>query len=52
MDDGLSSITGLIRGYVVPQTQFKRTGPLLNTDFVGKGNFEQRGRSGTKKIKI
>ncbi len=40
----LASITGLIRGYVVPSSQCKRTSPLLLTDFVdqlGNGNFEQ-----------
>ena len=49
--DVLASITGLIRGYVVTNSQFKRTSPLLITDFVdqlGNGNFEQMGRSGTK----
>lgn len=48
----LASITGLIRGYVVPSSQCKRTSPLLIEDFVdqlGNGNFEQMGRSGTKK---
>jgi hypothetical protein len=47
----LNSITGLIRGYVVPSSQCKRTSPLLLEDFVdqiGNGNFEQMGRSGTK----
>lgn len=47
----LASITGLIRGYVVPASQCKRTSPLLLEDFVdqlGNGNFEQMGRSGTK----
>lgn len=47
----LASITGLVRGYVVPSTQCKRTSPLLMEDFVdqlGNGNFEQMGRSGTK----
>ncbi len=47
----LASITGLVRGYVVPSSQFKRTSPLLLEDFVdqlGNGNFEQMGRSGTK----
>lgn len=42
--DVLSSITGLIRGYVVPSSQCKRTSPLLITDFVDQlynGNFEQ-----------
>lgn len=47
----LTSITGLIRGYVVPSSQCKRTSPLLLEDFIdqlGNGNFEQMGRSGTK----
>lgn len=47
----LASITGLIRGYVVPSSQCKRTSPLLLEDFIdqlGKGNFEQMGRSGSK----
>ncbi len=47
----LTSITGLLRGYVVPSSQCKRTSPLLLEDFVdqlGNGNFEQLGRSGTK----
>ena len=41
----------MIRGYVVPSSQCKRTSPLLLEDFVdqlGKGNFEQMGRSGSK----
>ncbi len=49
--DVLCSMTGLIRGYVVPSSQCKRTSPLLITDFVdllGNGNFEQMGRSGSK----
>lgn len=49
--DVLTSITGLIRGYVVPSSQCKRTSPLLITDFIdqlGNGNFEQMGRSGSK----
>lgn len=47
----LASITGLVRGYVVPSSQCKRTSSLLMEDFVdklGNGNFEQMGRSGTK----
>ncbi len=47
----LCSITGLIRGYVIPKNENKRTSPLLITDFVdqlGNGNFEQLGRSGSK----
>lgn len=47
----LASITGMIRGYVVPSSQCKRTSPLLLEDFIdqlGNGNFEQMGRSGSK----
>lgn len=47
----LSSITGLIRGYVVPSSQCKRTSPLLLEDFVdqlGNGNFEQYGQAGER----
>ncbi|MDD3002038.1 MAG: type I-Fv CRISPR-associated protein Cas7fv [Candidatus Riflebacteria bacterium] len=47
----LVSITGLIRGYVIPACQYKRTSPLLLEDFVeilGNGNFEQMGRCGSK----
>lgn len=47
----LASITGLIRGYVVPKSQCKRTSPLLLEDFVdqlGNGNFEQFGQAGKR----
>jgi len=47
----LSSITGLIRGYVVPSSQCKRTSPLLMEDFIdqlGNGNFEQFGQAGER----
>ena len=47
----LSSMTGLIRGYVVPNSQNKRTSPLLLEDFVdqlGNGNFEQFGQAGER----
>lgn len=47
----LASATGLIRGYVVPATQNKRTSPLLLEDFVdqlGNGNFEQFGQAGER----
>lgn len=47
----LCSLTGLMRGYVIPKNENKRTSPLLLTDFVdqlGNGNFEQMGRSGSK----
>lgn len=47
----LASETGLIRGYVVPSTQNKRTSPLLLEDFVdqlGNGNFEQFGQAGVR----
>lgn len=49
--DLLCSFTGLIRGYVIPKNENKRTSPLLITDFVdrlGNGNYEQMGRSGSK----
>lgn len=51
----LTSITGLVRGYVVPASQCKRTSPLLLEDFVdqlGNGNFEQMGRSGSKEKEL
>jgi len=47
----LASVTGLIRGYVVPASQNKRTSPLLLEDFVdqlGNGNFEQFGQAGER----
>lgn len=47
----LASITGLIRGYVVPASQFKRASPLLIEDFVdqlGNGNFDQFGQAGVR----
>ena len=47
----LASITGLIRGYVIPASQSKRTSPLLLEDLVDQlrnGNIEQMGKSGTK----
>jgi len=47
----LASVTGLIRGYVVPESQNKRTSPLLMEDFVdqlGNGNFEQFGQAGER----
>lgn len=47
----LASITGLIRGYVVPSSQCKRTSPLLMEDSVdelGNGNFEQFGQAGER----
>lgn len=49
--DLLCSVTGLMRGYVIPKNENKRTSPLLLTDFLdelGNGNFEQMGRSGSK----
>ena len=51
LQDVLASATGLIRGYVVPATQNKRTSPLLIEDFVdqlGNGNFEQFGQAGER----
>jgi len=47
----ISSITGLIRGYVVPSSQCKRTSPLLIEDFVdqlGNGNFDQFSQAGER----
>lgn len=47
----IASLTGLIRGYVVPSSQCKRTSPLLMEDFVdqlGNGNFEQFGQAGER----
>ncbi len=47
----LASITGLVRGYVVPESQNKRASPLLMEDFVdqlGNGNFEQFGQAGER----
>ena len=47
----IASITGLIRGYVLPSSQCKRTSPLLIEDFVdqlGNGNFEQFGQAGER----
>lgn len=47
----LASLTGLIRGYVIPASQHKRTSPLLIEDFVdqlGNGNFEQFGQAGER----
>lgn len=44
MEKILASVTGLLRGYVVTDSQFKRTSPLLLEDFVDQlhnGNFEQ-----------
>ena len=47
----LCSVLGLVRGYVIPKTENKRTSALLITDFEEKlclGNYEQMGRSGSK----
>lgn len=47
----LASITGLMRGFVVPSSQCKRNSPLLMEDFVdelGNGNFEQFGQAGER----
>jgi hypothetical protein len=55
LEDVLKSMTGLIRGYVVPSSQCKRTSPLLLEDFIdqlGNGNFEQMGRSGSKEKEV
>ncbi len=47
----IASLTGLVRGFVVPASQNKRTSPLLLEDFVdqlGNGNFEQFGQAGER----
>lgn len=47
----LASPLGLIRGYVIPASQYKRKSPLYLEDLVdtlGNGNFEQLGKSGSK----
>jgi hypothetical protein len=47
----LASITGLIRGYVVPSSQCKRASALLLEDLVdqlGNGNFEQFAQAGER----
>lgn len=51
MDKIICSLTGLLRGYVIPDQEYKRTSPLLITDFedtLNNGNFEQMGRAGSK----
>lgn len=51
----LASITGLIRGYAVPESQCHRASPLFLSDFVDQlhnGNFEQMSRSGPKERKF
>lgn len=54
LDKLLCSVTGLVRGYVIPASENKRTSALLLEDFVDQlrnGNFEQMGKSGTKEKK-
>jgi len=51
LDKLLCSMVGLVRGYVIPATENKRTSALLLEDFVdqlGNGNFEQMTKSGSK----
>ncbi|KAF3983776.1 MAG: hypothetical protein HFP81_05550 [Methylococcales symbiont of Hymedesmia sp. n. MRB-2018] len=54
MEKLLCSITGLMRGYVIPKKEYKRTSALLITDFnateetAKNGNFEQMSTSGSK----
>jgi len=54
MEKLLCSVTGLIRGYVIPKKEYKRTSALLVTDFnatketAKHGNYEQMSRSGSK----
>jgi hypothetical protein len=55
LDKVIASFTGLMRGYVVPSSQCKRSSPLLIEDFVdqlGNGNFEQFGRAGSKEKEV
>ena len=54
LDKLLCSMVGLVRGYVIPATENKRTSALLLEDFVdklGNGNYEQMGKAGTKEKK-
>lgn len=54
LDKLLCSMVGLVRGYVIPATENKRTSALLLTDFVNilpTGNFEQMGKAGSKEKK-
>ena len=47
----LASMTGLVRGYVVPASMCRKASCLLVEDFVdqlGNGNFEQFGQSGER----
>jgi len=51
VDKVLCSIIGLVRGYVIPKKDVKRTSALLITDFIDQarnGNYEQMGCSGSK----
>jgi hypothetical protein len=51
LNDVIASITGLVRGFVVPASQCKRTSALLIEDFVdelGNGNFDQFGQAGER----
>ena len=50
----LASATGLLRGFVVPSTQNKRTSPLLLEDLVDQlhnGNYEQFGTDAPNELK-
>ena len=49
--DLLISVSGLLRGYVIPSVQWNRASPLYVEDFVdqlGNGNYEQFANSGAK----
>ncbi len=53
LDRLLCSVLGLVRGYVIPHTENKRTSALLLEDFVDisekpTGNFEQMTKAGKK----
>jgi len=51
----LASLSGLVRGYMVPDSSNKRASCLLIEDFIettGNGNFEQFTHAGTKEKKL
>lgn len=53
--DTLASITGLIRGYAITESQYSRASSLFLgefTDQLNNGNFEQMARSGPKERKV
>jgi hypothetical protein len=51
VSDFLCTVSGLLRGYVIPSKQWKRKSPLLLEDLVekaGNANFEQLSTSGDR----